>query len=57
MFRNFWGLDRFPMGLDWFNSYIETLRVKLPINKEDLYNLNFKNRILNLKKRGKIMEK
>ncbi len=45
----FVGQSRPPLGLDWSSDNIETLGVKLPANKGDLYNLNLKNRILHLK--------
>ncbi len=47
---SFWDrVDPPPLGLEWPSDYIEKLGVKLPVSKGDLYNLNFKNRILNLK--------
>jgi hypothetical protein len=38
-----------PLGLDWSTNYIDTLGVKLSVKGEDHYNLNFKDKILNLK--------
>ncbi len=35
------GLDP-SLGLDWSNDCIETLGVKLQVNKWDLFNLNLK---------------
>jgi exonuclease III len=43
------GVQEFPLGLDWSEEYVFSLGVVFSGNEADHYDLNYKNRILNMK--------